>query len=410
MRISQRLRRLCAWIIGLILLCGGLVKIQDPVGSGLVMEEYFNFLHIGFMKPISIAVGLGFSLLECTLGILLMTGLFRKIVARLTICLMAFFTALTVLLIIFEPDMNCGCFGSALEISPYESFFKNILIDILCLFAFIPMRSIGKEARKKKYVSAAITEFCIILLATHSLLAIPIIDKTAYKPHTLIDAAEEIWEGDEEEPIEAETEIIFIYEKDGEQEEFTIEDIPEDSTWKYVETRVNEINPVEEIYSPAIEIFDSNGNYKDEELARGPIMIMSVYSPEKVTADKWGKICSFIEKSEHVGFNTFLLISGNEDDLHEIPSPSKERLSASSDIVYFCDYKTLISLNRSNAGVTFLNDGEIIKKWAYLYRPDTEKLQEIFTSSDVENIISSTDERLLHEAFILFIFAILLLL
>lgn len=410
MRISQRLRRFCAWIIGMILLCGGLVKIQDPVGSGLVMEEYFNFLHIGFMKPLAIAAGVGFSLLECTLGILLITGLFRKTVAKLTICLMVFFTTLTVLLIIFEPDMNCGCFGSALEISPYESFIKNIFLDILCLFAFIPMKSIGTNVKKKKYVSAAITEFCIILLATHSLIAIPVIDKTAYKPHTLIDAAEEIWEGDEEEPIETETEIIFIYEKDGVQEEFTIEEIPEDSTWKYVDTKVNEVNPVEEIYSPAIEIFDRNGNYKDEELAHGPVMIMSVYSPEKVTEDKWGKICSFIEESEHIGFNTFLLISGNEDDLNEIPSPSKERIITSEDVVYFCDYKTLITLNRSNGGATFLNDGEIIRKWAFLYRPDTEKLREIFTSSDAENIISSTDERLMLEAFILFIFAILLLL
>lgn len=409
MRISQRLRRLCAWIIGLVLLCGGLVKIQDPVGSGLVMEEYFKFLHIGFLQPLSIVAGLGFSLLECSLGILLMTGLFKKTVAGLTLCLMAFFTILTIILMIFEPDMNCGCFGSALEISPYKSFLKNIFLDILCLIAFFPMRSIGGEVKKKKYVAACITGICVIMLAAHSLIAIPIFDKTSYKPNTFIDAAEDMWEGDEEEPIEKETEIVFIYERDGIQKEFTLEEIPEDSTWKFVESKIKEETIDIVFQNPSISIVDRNGNYRDEELAYGPVMIMSVYFPEKVTAEKWEKICFFIEESDLKGFRTFLLISGNEDDLDEIPSPSKERINTSDD-VYFCDYKTLITLNRSNAGVTFLNDGEIFRKWSYFYRPDTEKLEEIITNSDAENIISNTDERLILEAFILFIFAILLLL
>lgn len=408
-KASHRFRRTCAWITGLVLLCGGLVKIQDPVGSGLVMEEYFKFFQVSFLDPIALAAGLGFSLLECILGLLLMTGLFRKTVAKMTICLMAFFTAITVVLLIFKPEMNCGCFGSALEISHTGSFIKNILLDILCLIAFIPMSTLGRTEKKKKYVSAGITIFCVIILAVNSLFAIPVIDRTQYRPNKIIAAAEEIWEGKEEMVIEREPDLIFIYEKYGIQREFQIDEIPEDTTWKYVETRVEKDIESEDEIAPSIPLLDKNGKYCDKKLVTGPIMLMSIYSPEKVSEKKWDKIADFLYEAEALDFKTILVICGNEESLNEIPGTAGERINA-FDKVFFSDFKTLVTLNRSNAGVTFIHNGTIVRKWAYSYRPDTEELQEIISSNEAENIMNSVDTKLRLEAFMAFIFAVLLLL
>lgn len=408
-KASHRFRRTCAWITGLVLLCGGLVKIQDPVGSGLVMEEYFKFLHISFLNPIALAAGLALSLLECTLGLLLMTGLFRKVVAIMTMCMMAFFTAITVVLLIFKPEMNCGCFGSALEISHIESFIKNIILDILCLIAFVPLNTLGKTERKKKYVSAGITGTCVILLAVNSLFAIPVIDRTSYKPNKIIAAAEEIWEGEEEMVIEREPDLVFVYEKYGIRREFQIDEIPEDTTWRYVETRVEEDIESEDEVAPSIPLLDRHGNYRDKELAHDHVMLISVYSPEKIGEKKWNRIADFLDESEQMGFKTFLAICGNEDNIAGIPGTARERIKGFEN-VYFSDFKTLVTLNRSNAGVTFIHNGTIVRKWAYTYRPDTEDLEEIITSNDAENIMNSVDDKLRLEAFIAFIFAVLLLL
>ena len=42
----KAVKRICAFLIGLVLFVAGLVKLMDPVGAGLVVEEYFKFLHL----------------------------------------------------------------------------------------------------------------------------------------------------------------------------------------------------------------------------------------------------------------------------------------------------------------------------------------------------------------------------
>ena len=46
-----RLRRLCAFLIGVVFLLAGIFKLLDPVGAGLVMEGYLRFLHLAFLLP-----------------------------------------------------------------------------------------------------------------------------------------------------------------------------------------------------------------------------------------------------------------------------------------------------------------------------------------------------------------------
>ena len=76
-----RFRRSCAWIVGLVYFISGILKLIDPTGSGLVVEEYFHFLHLGFLLPFAKASGTAFAFLEVTLGAALLTGVWRKIIA-----------------------------------------------------------------------------------------------------------------------------------------------------------------------------------------------------------------------------------------------------------------------------------------------------------------------------------------
>ena len=122
------MKRLCAFILGAVFLVGGLFKLMDPVGSALVMESYFNFLHIGFLRGLATFAALFFNLLECFVGICLISGIWVRVMRNVTLALLSLFTVLTLLLLIFNPDMDCGCFGEVVHMTHLQSFLKNIVL------------------------------------------------------------------------------------------------------------------------------------------------------------------------------------------------------------------------------------------------------------------------------------------
>ena len=108
-----RLKRFCGFITGLVFFIGGILKLMDPVGAGLVMGEYLDFMHMKFLGFAAKPLGLAFALAEAVIGTALITGVWRKATAYAAMALQGFFTFLTLALVIFNPEMDCGCFGEA---------------------------------------------------------------------------------------------------------------------------------------------------------------------------------------------------------------------------------------------------------------------------------------------------------
>ena len=385
-----RLKRFCGFITGMVFFLSGIVKLMDPVGAGLVMKEYYDFLHLGFLAFSSKAMGVAFALAETLVGVALITGVWRKITAKIAIIMQGFFTFLTLLLVIFNPQMDCGCFGEAIHLTHWQTFIKNIILMSLLLAYYIPSKHLG-AAKKKKYISFAIVTVSTIAFAGYSLRYIPLVDFTAYKPGAELQAGAKI---DADEMYES----VFTYEKDGMQEEFTLGHLP-DSTWTFisVDTRLKEghNDALAELsfYDPATD------EYMDTLATKGKVMIVSVYDT-KINARQWEKTESFITRAEAAGFKVLLLCT----DIQNVP---QEVLGKA----YISDYKTLISLNRSNGGVTYFNDGMLISKWAARNAAKSVKLEDI-AHSDATEIYIDTESKgsLVFQGFLLYVFAVMLLL
>ncbi len=394
------MKRFCGFITGFVFFLSGIVKLLDPVGAGLVMDGYFDFLHMDFMTPVSKFFGVMFALAETIIGTGLITGVWRKTIALSAIILQGFFTVLTLLLVIFNPEMDCGCFGEAIHLTHMQTFLKNIVLCILLAAYFFPSSQLG-ENRKRKYASFALVTISVLAFTVYSLMYIPLVDFTDFKPAAALMAGE----GSGGDSYES----VFIYEKDGERQSFTLDHLP-DSTWTFVDTETVMVES-EGGTSVTLSIRDTEGDYHDSMAAEGKVMAVSVYDISR-KAGRWNHTAHFLSIAGKAGFTPLLLVSSTPEEFEDMASGLDPQIAeALRRYLYFSDYKTLISMNRSNGGATFFCDGYLIRKYARRALPDMGELSKLFQSDETEELISrSTSGDLTFQGFLLYVFAVMLLL
>ena len=226
-KAHHRIRRFCAILIGLVFLASGLLKLLDPVGTGLIVSEYFKFFHLGFLQGTAKALGMALSLVEAATGAALISGVFRKTTAVITSFLVVFFTIITLILWIAKPEMDCGCFGEAIHLSHGQTLLKNLVLLALAAIAFIPFQNFGVP-RKGKYVAFFLAVPSLVFALCHNARHLPMIDFTEFAPGTELFASldNDYQEMDGKVPT-------FIYERNGQRGSFTLDALP-DSTWTFV--------------------------------------------------------------------------------------------------------------------------------------------------------------------------------
>lgn len=386
-------RRFCAFVLGAVFLVSGILKLMDPVGSEFIMKSYFSFLHIGFMDFSAKFFGVAFALTEAVLGAALMSGVWRKVVGIAVVALTTFFTLLTLVLLIFNPVMDCGCFGEAMHLTHLQTFVKNVILCALCCGAFIPMRELDRPV-KVKYVSFALTACSLVALLVYSLVALPLKDYTAFHPGAMLQAAADEQYKDFSEPE-------FIYEKDGVTQAFSLDALP-DSSWNFVDSRIRQDDFAA---GTVLTLTDDAGEYCDSLATQGNVLVVSAY--KKLSAGRIEGIESLVADARAVGLTPIVLVPS--DDV--LAAASEKRAALEDSLVYYSDYKTLATLNRSNGGATWISDGQIVRKWSYTLRPSREKLSTSLAEDPTALALETQSKgSLALQSFLLYIFAVLLLL
>ena len=342
------LRRFASCLIGIVFLVSGLLKISDPVGTMLIITEYLKFFHISFLAGAANVIGIALSLVETLTGIALSTGVLRKITAWVTTGLLAFFTIITLILWIANPAMDCGCFGQAIHLTHGQSLVKNIILLALALWAFIPYGDFGKTP-VRKIVSACIATVSVILAVIYCNTHLPLLDYTDFRVGTEIMASLE-------DEIEADNHYreARTYTKDGQTGQFLPGFYP-GADWDLVQTDTLFVeSPLATDKFPILGFRDSADEYCDRLAAIGRVVVFSVYKPEKAP---WSTISAGVAAVTEAGGTPLVLLACAPSQIASYDVPSGLP-------VYFADYRTLISLNRSNGGATYLSEGEIILKWS----------------------------------------------
>lgn len=365
-------------ILGVTFVFSGFVKLVDPYGTAYKIEDYFAAFGMTAFNSLSMPLSFLQSAVEFVMGAFLLLGIYRKINSRLLLLVMIFMTSLTLYLAIANPVKDCGCFGDALILTNWETFYKNIVLLLCSIVIFYKYESISNFFTGKTYWMA----FLYIVLFSigfqvYNYIYDPILDFRPYKIGNNLPELMVVEEG--KGPID---ESVLIYSKDGIEKEFSQDNFPwEDSTWTFVrmDTKViqeGEIPPVHDFVINRLKVNHSGDDIIDKEDITDKVLSDSNYvflmiSPTLSEMNKT-YISNFedvMNYTQEYHYEFFCLTASNTSDIIAWEKDNAVDLN-------FCqvDERTLKTMIRTNPGLILLKNGTVINKWAAIETPAEEDL------------------------------------
>ena len=134
MKVLIRISRLIA---GTVFIFSGFVKAVDPLGSTYKFTDYFVAFHVPFLEPVALPLAIILSSFEFLIGISMLLGYRYRIASWGLLIFMSFFTILTFILALTNPVSDCGCFGDAIIMTNWQTFFKNIILRLILKYSHI---------------------------------------------------------------------------------------------------------------------------------------------------------------------------------------------------------------------------------------------------------------------------------
>ncbi|PVX52550.1 putative membrane protein YphA (DoxX/SURF4 family) [Balneicella halophila] len=347
-------------LLGVLFVFSGYVKAIDPWGTAIKFDEYFEAMGMNLFHSLSFLFSNLLSVLELLVGYLLIFNIKMKWTSRITLLLMLLFTPLTLWLAITGKVTDCGCFGDAVKLTDWETFYKNIFLLAVTIFVLVYRKKHPSTIPSKKQrllfiigllFSAGVTYF--------SYQHLPLIDFRPFKVGSDIKKESQI----PEDAPTAEYETTLIYEKNGVEKEFDEENYPwQDTTWHYVDTKQKLIK---EGYKPAIEDFFietvEGESITNEILNSESCLLIVSYKIEKIDFVKQYQatyLNEVVKAANQENLPVYLLTASNPQQVENISS------YLSDDIIYsLADEKMLKTMIRANPGVVLLNNGIVAGKW-----------------------------------------------
>lgn len=342
--------------VGILFIISGLIKLNDPLGFSYKLQEYFgtDVLNLPFLEPYALGISVIVVIFEVVLGVFLLLGYKPKFTVWSLLAMIIFFTFLTFYSAYFDKVKDCGCFGDALKLTPWESFTKDVILLVLILILYLGVKHIKPVFGKLTLTSLALLSFILSLwFGYHVLMHLPAVDFRAYKVGANIQQGMSVPE-DAAKPL---IEYTWTFNVNGENKTFvTNGSYPSvDGTYVGVDTKT-----IDEGYIPPIQDFSIEA--EDEDLTdfflnKEKLIIVVMYDVTQSEKDGDLKLKSFTDRALNIGYTVIGLTSSGDDSKKQI----KKEYNLNFDF-YLCDEKVLKTMVRSNPGIMKLSKGTVLQK------------------------------------------------
>jgi uncharacterized membrane protein YphA (DoxX/SURF4 family) len=346
--------------VGILFIISGLIKLNDPLGFSYKLSEYFSepVFNIPFFEPFSLSIALFLVILEVFLGVMLLIGYKSKLTIWSLVLLIIMFTFLTFYSAYYNVVKDCGCFGDALHLTPWQSFTKDIVLLFFILILFFNKKSIKPLFGTTTQNSLAILTIVLCAFMGYWVLNhLPIKDFRPYKVGTNINEGMRIPDNAPKSVVE----MIFIYKVNGVDKEFTEKDLMSLPTGATFVDRKDKV--ITEGYVPPIHDFameKDGSDYKEEFLKEPKLMIFVAYDLMKSDKEGLRKLEQLNLKAKSKGYKVIGMTASTPDDI----AKTKKDFGYTFDF-YFCDGIALKTIERANPSIVVLENGTITQKVHY---------------------------------------------
>ncbi len=352
------------FFVGGLLIFSGLIKLNDPIGTQIKLEEYFEVFAEDFGSifhyfiPWALEIGMILIILEVVLGIAILIFWRMNLSAWLLLLMMTFFTFLTFYSAYFNKVTDCGCFGDAIKLTPWESFIKDIVLMIFVAHLFWYRKSYKPILRTREGNGVVLAVVLIsFFVGIYAIKHLPFIDFRAYRignniPQQMLP---------QEQPI-----IEYTFEKDGKEVRAT-QFLTSDEGYKYISSRVlneEKVKPKITDYS----VSSPEGEDKTQYTFEGVRLLIVIFDVQKASLENIKEINALTKQLEGK-VDCFVLTSSGSDSMeafrheHQLAVP-----------YYFADATVLKTIIRSNPGIALWNNGTVLGNWHHNDTPSTEDI------------------------------------
>lgn len=335
-------------ILGAVFVVSGTAKAIDPWGTVFKVSEYLDVVDLVQPRTLIVLASLILSWGEFLLGALLLLGCYRRVVVWLMSALMAFMLPLSLWILVSDPVADCGCFGDAIILSNSATFIKNVLI----VGALIPLWMWNNK------VQGLFTPYSQWLIGAFLTLFIGIVSLTGYNIQPLIDfrrfpVGTELTNDSTDDDTDG---VIyrFVYEKEGETQEFDEDNLP-DSTWTFVDRKV--VSGREGASDSFVILADGEDVTSDVISPSGEQLIVVVNDMMRVNPSHTFAINELSRQLAQHEVDIVTLIAGDEKGLDYW-----QDISMTRDPVYTAEPTLLKELVRGNVAFVWLANGKILWK------------------------------------------------
>ena len=342
--------------VGILFVISGFVKLNDPLGFSYKLQEYFgtDVLNLPFLEPYALGIAVIVVVFEVVLGIFLLIGYQPKFTVWSLLLMIIFFTFLTFYSAYFDKVRECGCFGDALPMTPWQSFTKDIVLLFFIVILFIGVKHIKPVFNNLGTTMVALGGFLGSLsFAYYVLMHLPAIDFRAYK------IGDNLQENMLLAPDAKKAIIDYVWTYTSNGEEKTITDRGQGPA-EYDDIISVETKELQAADLPKIQDFSIES--EDEDLTsyfleKDKLLMIVAYDLNTSEREGIKKMKSLSDEAIKKGYTVIGMTTSNEDTKQVI----KSEYGFDFDF-YLCDEKVLKTIVRSNPGVVILNKGTVMQK------------------------------------------------
>lgn len=360
----KTLIQFCRYLLAITFIFSGFVKGVDPLGTAYKLHDYFMAFGMEWLNSATVSLSFVLCASELAIGLLLLFGAGQKLAAWGVIIYMAVFTPLTLYLAIANPVSDCGCFGDALKLTNWQTFYKNLVFLLAAIVLFVNRNSlICKHSAIWDFSVTMLLIVVAFLPPAHGYNYLPAIDFRPYHVGANLRDALTI-------PADAPADLYkttLYYQKDGVVQEFTEENYPwDDSTWQFVDSKSELISKG---YTPEIHDFiltSANGNEITDSIIDLPgfTFVAVAKRLEDMTQKGTQKLLDLSDKVKNTNVGLICATASPQSEIDQFEATYGPLNFVSGDETML---KTIV---RANPGILLLYNGTIVGKWHWRNLPD----------------------------------------